>query len=151
MIRESARAAWRCLALERRGDGWTLGPLPSSLTEQERDQVALGCYEMLMVLAEATAQPRPANPPSDRRAQAIGILDRATLLRSQPTHAYRMRRASFLERAGDISGEMRERAAAQRIQPEGAFDHFLSGLEQYEPRAARASQAAFPDGLAGPA
>jgi eukaryotic-like serine/threonine-protein kinase len=133
MIRDSARAALELFAsVDARGDGQTLAHLPSSLTEQERDEVALGCYEMLMVLAKATAQPRPGEFAERQAREAIRILDRLAELRRQPTHAYHMRRATFLERVGDTGGAMRERAAAQRIQPDGAFDHFLSGLERYE-------------------
>ena len=87
---------------------------------------------MLMVLAEATAQPRPGGirrATGERGHRHPGPGDPVA---QTADHAYRMRRASFLERAGDISGAMRELAAAQRIQPEGAFDHFLSGLERYK-------------------
>jgi tetratricopeptide (TPR) repeat protein len=133
MIRESARAALVVFAADgAQGDGWTLAPLPSSLTEREREEVVLGCYEMLMVLAEATAHPRPGESAERQARAAIRILDRAAELRQQPTHAYHLRRAACLERAGDAEGAMRERAAAERIQADRAFDHFLSGWERYK-------------------
>ena len=119
-------------AADARGDGWTLASLPPSLTEQDRDEIALGCYEMLMVLAEATARPRPGEAAERQARDAIRILDRAAGLRRQPTHASHLRRAACLERAGDAEGAMRERTAAGRIEPDGAFDHFLSGLELYK-------------------
>src|SRR4029453_464693 len=97
------------------GDDWTLAPLPSSLTELERDEVVLGCYEMLMVLSEATAHPRPGESAEQQARAAIRILDGAAELRRQPTHAYHLRRATCLERAGDAEGARRERAAAERI------------------------------------
>jgi serine/threonine protein kinase/tetratricopeptide (TPR) repeat protein len=132
-IRESARAALELFAVvDARGDRWTPAPLPSSLKEQERDEVSLGCYEMLMVLAEAVAQPRTGESAEPQARKAIAILDRSVEWRSRPTRAYHMRRASLLERAGDTEGAMRERAAAERIRPDGAFDHFLIGLERYK-------------------
>ncbi len=60
MVRQSSLAALAVFAASGRpDDSWTLGSLPASLTEHERSQVALGCYEMMMVLAEAIAQTLP--------------------------------------------------------------------------------------------
>ncbi len=59
-------------------------------------------------------------------------MDRAGELRHQPTHAYHLRRAACLERAGDLEAAQRERSVATLIKPNGAFDHFLSGLEYYK-------------------
>ena len=106
---------------------------------------------MLMVLAEATARPLPGESPERQAREAVRILDRAAELRRQPTHAYHLRRADYLERAGDTGGAMRERAAAERIRPDDAFDHFLSGLECYKRGQPGAGRPAFPDRLAGPA
>jgi eukaryotic-like serine/threonine-protein kinase len=133
VIRDSALAALRIFAADgTRGDRWTPVRLPSWLTELERDEVILGCYEMLMVLAEATAQPRPGESAERQAREALRILDRVPELRRQPTHAYHLRRAVCLERAGDVEGARRERAAAEQTQPDGAFDHFLSGLESFK-------------------
>jgi tetratricopeptide (TPR) repeat protein/tRNA A-37 threonylcarbamoyl transferase component Bud32 len=135
-VRTVREAAWAALELySAKGVGrneWTMAPLPAWLTEQERDEVLLGCYEMLMVLAEATAQPRPGESAERQAREAILILDRSARLGRPPTHAYHLRRAACLERAGDSEGATRERAAAERIAPEGAFDHFLSGLDCYK-------------------
>src|SRR5262245_13363816 len=132
-IRESATFALALFAADgAQGDGWTMAPLPPSLTVLERDEVVLGCYEMLMVLAEATAHPLPGESAERQAREAIRILDWTAELRRRPTHAYHLRKAACLERAGDAEGAMRARAAAERIQPDGAFDHFLSGLERYK-------------------
>jgi tetratricopeptide (TPR) repeat protein len=132
-VRESALAALRLFAADSpRANQWALAPFHSSLTEQDRDHVNRGCYEMLMVLAEAIAQPLPGESPAAQARQALEILDRAAILCREPTHAYHLKRAACLERAGDVDGAKRERTAADRIRPDGAFDHFLTGLEQYK-------------------
>jgi eukaryotic-like serine/threonine-protein kinase len=116
----------------RPGDEWSMTTLPESLSEQERDEVTRGCYEMLMVRAEAVAEPLPGESPSVQAHEALLILERARRLSRRPTHAYHLKRAACLERAGDLEGAQDERTAAEQIQPDGAFDHFLSGLEQHK-------------------
>ena len=133
VIRRSARAALELFAADgQQGDEWKLQPWPPSLTEPQRNEVALGCYEMLMVLADAVAQPLPGESPTRQAQEALRILERAAELRQQPTRAYHLRRTACLESAGDTEGAMQELAAADRIQPDGAFDHFLIGLERYK-------------------
>ena len=115
----------------RDADQWALAPLPD-LTEQERKDVSLGCYEMLMVLAEAVAQPLPGESPVRQAREALKILDRAAELLKQPTHAIHMRRAAawnWPETEGAPRASDRSPPASQ---PSGAFDHFLSGLERYK-------------------
>lgn len=131
-IRRSAEAALNLYAAESGGtDRWSLAPLPD-LTEQERTDVRQGCYEMLMVLAEAVAQPLADESPVVRAREALKVLERAAELLEQPTHAIHMRRATYLELAGDHGAAGRERASAAGIAPREAFDHFLSGLERYK-------------------
>ena len=59
---------WSALAIfatpGRPRDEWSIAPLPDSLNEQERDEVARGCYEMLMVMAEAVAESLPGESPT---------------------------------------------------------------------------------------
>ena len=133
VIRQSARAALELFAAEgQQGDEWRLQPWPPSLTEPERNEVALGCYETLMVLADAVSQPLPGESSVRQAEEALRILQRAAELRQQPTRAYHLRRASCLKSAGDADGAKQENAAADQIKPDGAFDHFLSGLERYK-------------------
>jgi eukaryotic-like serine/threonine-protein kinase len=133
VIRKSARATLAIFAGDEwREDEWTLQPLQPSLSPQQQNEVTLGCYEMLMVLADAVSQPLP-DESADRQAEAaLRILDRAAELRHRPTQAYHLRRAACLEATGDTEGARREAALAERIQPDGAFDHFLSGLQRYK-------------------
>ena len=80
---------------------------------------SLGRYEMLMVLAEATARPLAGESAERQAREAVRILDlgRPNPAR-QPTQAYHLRRAVCLERAGRRQGgPRRERAAAERVRP----------------------------------
>ena len=103
------------------GDSWTLGPLPPSLSAAEQAEVAEGCYELLLILAESgtTAE------------QGLRRLDQAARLRPSPTRAYHSRRAACLERSGDRPAADRERLAAERRAVSTAFDHYLAGQERY--------------------
>ena len=133
VVRDSTLAALKLFAADGQpANPWTLGRLPESLTEPEREDVIRGCYEMLMVLAEAVAQPLPGESATSQAREALQVLERAVLLLRQPTHAYHLRRAACLDSAGDAEGARKERSIAQRTQPDGAFDHFLTGLEQYK-------------------
>jgi serine/threonine protein kinase/lipoprotein NlpI len=119
--RQSAHAALGLFAAPGRGDAWTLGTLPASLTADERTEITAGCYELLLILAGA----------ADRPERGLTILDRAAALHP-PTRAYHLRRAACLERAGDLAGARREREEAGRLEPSSALDHFLIGQERYK-------------------
>ena len=132
-VRDSTLAALNLFAADgRTADLWTLAPFHESLTPEEQADVARGCYEMLLVRAEAVAQPLASESASAQARAALVVLDRAALLRHAPTHAYHVRRAACLERTGDLKGANREQAAAASTQPNGAFDHFLTGLDQFK-------------------
>ncbi len=131
-IRTSSTAALEIYAAAGRDvDQWAMATL-EGLTEQERKEVVQGCYEMLIVLAEAVAQPLPGETARRQAGRAIGILDRAAALLPEPTHAIWLRRAACLERCGDMEGAKLAKSTASLIQPSGALDHFLSGLERYK-------------------
>ena len=108
------------------------GPLPRTLTPQEQAEIGDGCYELLLILAEAVdeaaarARTRPSRP-----SRGLQLLDQAAGLRSQPTPTYHRQRAECLARKGDEAGAVRERAAAGRLQPTTVLDHFLAGHEAY--------------------
>jgi tetratricopeptide (TPR) repeat protein/tRNA A-37 threonylcarbamoyl transferase component Bud32 len=132
-IRDSARAALDLFAArDARGERLSPAPLPASLTAEEREAVALGCYEMLLVLAEATARPRPPESAKEQAREAIRVLDRAVEWRRRSTRAYHVRRAAYLALAGDAEAARRERGAAERVPLDGTFDHFLCGLDCYK-------------------
>ena len=81
--RRSARAALAVFADSGPADSWTLAPLPASLSQPEQDEIKEGCYELLLILADAVDQPD----------QGLRFLDGAARLRP-PTQAYHLRRAA---------------------------------------------------------
>jgi tetratricopeptide (TPR) repeat protein len=101
--------------------------------KEEKEEVVAGCYELLLALADATAQPRPGEAPAEvrrRAGEALRILDRATAL-GLDTRAYHLRRASYLDRAGDEEAARRERGRAAAVAVSGELDQFLLGAEEY--------------------
>jgi tetratricopeptide (TPR) repeat protein len=124
--RDSARAALAVFAADDRYDALAPGRRPSALSPKEWATVAEDCYELLLVLAEAVAQPRPEEDHRQQADEGLRILDRAAKLRD-PSRAYHLRRAACLKIGGDEEGADRERQEADRLPPASAFDHFLSG------------------------
>jgi eukaryotic-like serine/threonine-protein kinase len=117
-----------------------LGDLPYG--DAEKADITAGCYELLLILAEATAQPLATE---DRRRQvtdAAGILEVAAKLRT-PTRAYHQRRANYLEQLGNGAGATQERQAARGLAAADAQDHFLLGDEAYQRRAFAQALASF--------
>jgi eukaryotic-like serine/threonine-protein kinase len=135
-VRRSTRAALAVFARPGSGDSWAMGPLPPSLRDPEREAIKEGCYELLLILAEAVDQPE----------EGLRLLDQAAELRP-PTQVYHLRRADHLARRGDASGAERERAQAKALQSSTALDHFLSGKDQYKRREWRAARSAFDEAL----
>ncbi|MGO9921446.1 MAG: protein kinase domain-containing protein [Isosphaeraceae bacterium] len=122
--RVAAEAALGKFAVAGAGDSRALAELPQSFTESERDNIARGCYELLLVLAEVEPDP----------TSGLRVLDQAARLPVAPTMAYHRRRAACLEQAGNLveaSAERRRAAEQQRATP---FDHFWMGQEDYRRR-----------------
>ncbi|MFI5454652.1 MAG: protein kinase [Isosphaerales bacterium] len=119
--RRAARAALNLYAAPGSGDSWTLGPLPTSLSPPKLAEIAEGCYNLLLIAAEAEPTPE----------QGLRRLDEAARLRP-PTTAYHLRRAACLTRAGNVAKAEQERGEAERLKPTTAFDHFLIGQEAYK-------------------
>jgi eukaryotic-like serine/threonine-protein kinase len=130
--RDAARAALGVFAVLGPGESWTLPAPPNSLSAPEQAQIAEGCYELLLVLAEAIAQPRPGEDPKHQAERGLRLLDQAARWRPEPTRAYHLRRAACLARAGDAAGEARARAEAERLRPTTALDHFLAGQARFK-------------------
>jgi tetratricopeptide (TPR) repeat protein len=100
---------------------------------EEKARVVAGCYELLLVLAEARAQSLPGqgfDEQRDRASAAVRSLDRAARL-GLVTRAWHLRRAHYLARAGDAPAAQRERERAAAVQPGSALDFFFVGDEHY--------------------
>jgi tetratricopeptide (TPR) repeat protein len=133
--RRTARDALDVFADRGSGGSWTPAPIPASLSSQEQAEVTEGCYELLLIWAEAVARPLPPAEEARRQAgQALQILElTAKLLPSfHPTRAYHLRRAEYLAMQGDSVGARGEQTEVDRLQPDSAFDHFLYGRELYK-------------------
>ena len=106
-------------------DGWRFDA-------SERAQILGEGYELLLILAEALAQPVEAEEPLGQARVALGILDQASLLHP-PTRSYHDLRATCLERSGDRGAAERERQLARDIPASrgDAGDEFLLGEQCY--------------------
>src|SRR5262249_53108854 len=98
--RDKAREALAVVGItSAAGEPWTLD---DSFTPEEKDQVREKCYELLLVWADAEAQPLPGQSRAEQRsraADALRILDRAPPLGLR-TKAHHLRRARILELCG---------------------------------------------------
>jgi tetratricopeptide (TPR) repeat protein len=113
------------------------------LTEPQRFEVTQGRYELLLVLAEATAQPRPGltnHQLREKAQEALGILDQAKDLGPR-TQTYFLRRARYLAQLGNKDEAQEAVRQAEACPPSTAFDHYLVGVERYRqgPEAAKPS------------
>ena len=115
-------------------DTWTFLPLPRPFSPQEQAEIGDGCYELLLVLAEAVAEALPGEDKVLQADRGLRILDQASGLRSQPTPAWHRERAECLARKGDKAGAASERTAAGRLRPTSVLDHFLAGRDGYRRR-----------------
>jgi serine/threonine protein kinase/tetratricopeptide (TPR) repeat protein len=134
-IQETRSAALQALALY----GVTLdnSNLPAldspHLSEQEKTAILNGCYEMLLVLADAEAQSVSGQSDyqmHDQALKALRILDRAALL-GLDSQALHLRRASYLARAGETEKADREHELARELEPSSSLDYFLVGIDHY--------------------
>jgi tetratricopeptide (TPR) repeat protein len=134
-VHDTRRAALAALAL--------FGVTPDSTDRPTVDRPGFGnlqqteiigaCYELLLLLADALAQPLPEQHAGDQREnarQALRALDHAASL-GISTQAYHRRRASFLALLGQAEGAGQERLRAATIHPSTALDHFLIGEERF--------------------
>jgi tetratricopeptide (TPR) repeat protein/tRNA A-37 threonylcarbamoyl transferase component Bud32 len=124
---EAAEAALGVFAQRRSGDRWQLGELPAALLPKEQSEVRDGCYELLLVLAGATAARGP-----EQVDRALTILESADNLRPEHSRAYFLTKASCLTLRNDRDGAARQIAAAEKQSPKTAFDYFLTGQQEYK-------------------
>jgi tetratricopeptide (TPR) repeat protein/tRNA A-37 threonylcarbamoyl transferase component Bud32 len=95
------------------------------------EEIRDGCYELLIILASALAEPQPGEDPSAQARQALLVLEQARRLRGGPTPAYHLGRAECQTRLGEPGAAETERRLAEKVAPEAATDFFLLGYERY--------------------
>jgi len=98
------------------------------LTDAERADVAAGCYEFLVGLADTTDQTTPKE--GGEAAEALRRLDRLGSL-APPSRAFHLSRARLLDRLGDTPAAADERRRADDLPPVSAGDHYLTGMDRY--------------------
>ena len=142
--RAAARAALGIFAESAEGDAWTLPALPASLTAAEQAEIGEGCYELLLVLAEAVAQPLSGEDPALQAGRGLAILDQAARLRGPISGLSLRERTPFRGAKGDSTFAERKatllslrertpfRGAKGDIEPATAHEQFLEGRERYK-------------------
>ena len=134
VARNAARSALDAVGLSARPGPGPL--LDRGFTADETEAIRSGAYELLLVLADALAQPWPQETarPRRRRAphldEALRTLKQAATLR-RPSRAYHLRRAQILAIRGDAAGAKAERTQADSLPPAGALDAFLAGVDRF--------------------
>ena len=96
----------------------------------EIEQLRIDCYELLLTLAEAVAQPGTASEePRAKARQALALLQQADQLLGRPTRTNQLQKARCLTQLGDAAGAVAEgrRADDAGLQPTTASDFFLLG------------------------
>ncbi len=121
--RGAARAALDVFGTRATPDSWVLEALPASFSAEEKNEVREGCYELLLILAEAV----------DQRTESLRLLDAAGTLRLADK-TYHSRRASYLAKAGDAPGAEKEQSVADATPLATPVDHFLAGHEDFKRR-----------------
>jgi serine/threonine protein kinase/Tfp pilus assembly protein PilF len=131
-VQEAARAALEEFHVDpETGDALSLS---DSYTKAQQTAIVGGCYELLLMLADAVASPSPGKSLEESHGQtrqAIRILRRAARL-GLATQAYHRRLAVYYKRLGDETHAREASTQSAATSPAGALDYFLSGLELYQ-------------------
>jgi serine/threonine protein kinase/tetratricopeptide (TPR) repeat protein len=105
---------------------------------QRAQQLAAGCYEVLLLWAEAVADAPPDPKAAGRDVsarQALHLLRLADALGQAyelPTpQVYELRKARYLAQAGEDCEAVAERDRAARLDPNTPLDHWLAALDAY--------------------
>jgi tetratricopeptide (TPR) repeat protein len=130
---EIRKAAIKALALvDQRGDARTAAGLSPYWNQREKEEVLAGSHQLLLMLADATANPGTTQPIASRRESlkaGLGILDRAAKA-FPPTQPLHLCRARYLSQLGDEAKAHFESHMAAEVPPYRFGDHVLAGLEQ---------------------
>src|SRR5207244_4475049 len=105
------------------------------LTDEQKQEVINGRYEILLVRAHALAQALPEEDSANQARLALVVLHEAEGLRP-PTRAYYLQMAEYLDQVHDAPAahKARDRAADPDVRPDSAADQFLLGNQAYQDR-----------------
>jgi hypothetical protein len=119
-LNQTREAALKALKLYRVDDGLTVEPKVDSpyLRQDQKDEINRRCYELLLILADAEAQARPANAEAGgRRAlQALELAGRFGAGLKLESKAYHLRRARYLAVCKEGAEARREQQLAAAIE-----------------------------------
>jgi tetratricopeptide (TPR) repeat protein/predicted Ser/Thr protein kinase len=143
-VREARAAALRALALY----GVTLDSHGApqvthlALSDRQKSEIVSGCYELLLLGAEAHAVALPGEDGRTQAEMALRLLERSAEFGSA-SRAFHIEKARFLTQAGRAAEAGREEQLAAGREPADATDMFLTGMNDYRrfrqsPAAARA-------------
>jgi tetratricopeptide (TPR) repeat protein len=99
----------------------------------QKEEIARGCFEVLLIQAEALAQPLPGQDEAGRREQlreALRRLDRADALLPD-NQVCRRRRARYFEALGEADAARHERERAAGGRPRTALDALLAARDAW--------------------
>ena len=100
------------------GDAWTLAPLPRTFSPQEQAEIGDGCYQLLLVLADAVAQPlRRRGPDRSGRPRSAHSRSGAPHCDRSPRRHSTGNGRRVSTRKGDNDGAVRERGRGGRPPP----------------------------------
>jgi tetratricopeptide (TPR) repeat protein len=112
--------------------------LRDRLDPEPFQRVAVGCYEMLLILADAEAGFSSTEDSREciaRAQQALKVLEVASAVGTEagvgPTQTFHLRRARYYTHAGDDGEARLDRARAAGLPPRTALDHFLLAVDAY--------------------
>jgi eukaryotic-like serine/threonine-protein kinase len=147
----ASRVAAR-LALEQfePAEGAGLAIASAQFDAAEVAEITARYYELALILAQAVSQSLPGEDPADQAREASRILGRIERVRPS-TRTFHLRRAAYLERAGDRPGAEAERLriATADVARNASVDDFVEGEEAYHQREYRRAVAAFRRVLGG--
>lgn len=105
-------------------------------SDDEKRAILADGYVLLLVWADAIAQPLQDEDPIRQVETALRILERAVQLSPAPTRAWHQRRSAYLKRLNqDVAAKTEgDLAEARKNQSNNALDYFLLGMEAFKRR-----------------
>jgi tetratricopeptide (TPR) repeat protein/predicted Ser/Thr protein kinase len=101
-----------------------------SLPMERKAAIDADCYTLLLIMAGVTERKAGTGGDVTVSQEPLRLLERARQF-GFDSRAYRLRKADFLEQAGNAAEASHEREYAARMAEDNALDRFLTGQEEY--------------------